>query len=284
MKVGISIPASIVSAEPLFEWATRVDRGPFSTLSILDRVSYPNFEPMMTLAAVASLTRRVRLMTEVAITPVRNTAILAKQSATLDVLSNGRFTLGLGLGGREDDYIAAEATYKDRGKRFDKQLDQMKRIWAGDPLNAAAPIGPRPVQSGGPELIIGGFSPKAIQRVARYADGFVTAANDVPTIEQTFRAVEQGWREAGRTGQPRLIAQIDIALETRHIGQGRQNVLDYYAISPPFDVYKANTMLTTEQQLRDIMPTLDAIGADEVIFFTWSSEIEQVDRIANLIG
>jgi alkanesulfonate monooxygenase SsuD/methylene tetrahydromethanopterin reductase-like flavin-dependent oxidoreductase (luciferase family) len=284
MKVGISIPASIASAEPLFEWAIQVDRGPFSTLSILDRVSYPNFEPLTTLAAVAALTRRVRLMTEVLITPVRNTAILAKESATLDVLSNGRLTLGLGLGGREDDYIATEETYKDRGKRFDRQLEQMKRIWAGDPLEAAAPIGPQPVQSNGPELILGGFSPKAIQRVARHADGFVTAANDMPTIEKTFRAVEHGWQEAGRAGQPRLIAQIDIALETRHIGQGRQNILDYYAISKPFDIYKSNTILTTEQQIRDIIPALEAIGADEVVFFTWSSEIEQVDRIANLIG
>jgi alkanesulfonate monooxygenase SsuD/methylene tetrahydromethanopterin reductase-like flavin-dependent oxidoreductase (luciferase family) len=284
MKVGISIPASISSAEPLFEWATQVDRGPFSTLSILDRLDYPNFEPMTTLAAVAAVTRRVRLMTEVLIAPVRNTAILAKESVTLDVLSNGRFSLGLGLGGREDDYIAAEVVYKDRGKRFDRQLEQMKRIWAGDPREAAAPIGPKSVQPGGPELILSGFAPKAFERTARYGDGFVTAANDLPNIEQAFRAVERSWQEAGRSGQPRLIAQIDIALETRHIGQGRQNVLDYYAISKPFDVYKSNTMLTTEQQIRDIIPALASIGADEVVFFTWSSEIEQVDRIANLIG
>jgi alkanesulfonate monooxygenase SsuD/methylene tetrahydromethanopterin reductase-like flavin-dependent oxidoreductase (luciferase family) len=223
-------------------------------------------------------------MTEVLITPIRNTAILAKESATLDVLSNGRFSLGIGLGGREDDYIAAEATYKNRGKRLDQQLDLMKRIWAGDSLNAAAPIGPRPVQPNGPELIMSGFVPKAFERLARYGDGYVSALNDVPTIEKTFRSIERSWREAGRSGKPRLIAQIDIALETRRVGQGRQNILDYYAISPPYDIYKSNTMLTTEQQLRDIIPALEAIGADEVVFFTWSDEIEQIDRIANLIS
>jgi alkanesulfonate monooxygenase SsuD/methylene tetrahydromethanopterin reductase-like flavin-dependent oxidoreductase (luciferase family) len=239
---------------------------------------------MTTLAAVAALTRRVRLMTEVLITPIRNTAILAKECATLDVLSNGRFSLGIGLGGREDDYIAADAAYKNRGKQLDQQLDLMKRIWAGDPLDAAAPIGPRPVQPNGPELIMSGFVPKAFERLARYGDGYVSALNDIPTIEKTFRTIERSWREAGRSGKPRLIAQIDIALEARRIGQGRQNILDYYAISPPYDIYKANTLLTTEQQLRDIIPALEAIGADEVVFFTWSDEIEQIDRIANLIG
>jgi len=114
MKIGISIPPHMKEPEHLFEWVRRVDVGPFSTLSILDRVVYANYEPLITLAA-AALSTRVRLMTEILLSPLRNTTILAKESATLDALSRGRLTLGLGVGVREDDFLATEADYKRRG-------------------------------------------------------------------------------------------------------------------------------------------------------------------------
>jgi hypothetical protein len=103
-------------------------------------------------------------------------------------------------------------------------------------------------------------------------------------IDKMFREVEHGWQEASRAGKPRLVAQVDIALETRDVGQGRKNLLDYYAILPSFAASKAATLLTTEQQLSETMHALEQIGTDEVVFFTWSTEIEQIDRIANLLG
>jgi alkanesulfonate monooxygenase SsuD/methylene tetrahydromethanopterin reductase-like flavin-dependent oxidoreductase (luciferase family) len=262
-----------------------VDSGPFSTLGVLDRVVSSNFEPLVTLAAAAALTTHVRLMTEILIAPIRNTALLAKESATLDILSRGRLTLGLGLGGREDDYLAAGVPYEQRGKRLEVQLEQMKRIWVGQPVHAnVGPIGPRPIQTHGPELLLGGYAPRAIQRVTRYAHGIITGINDIKQIDQTFRAVEQGWQEAGRAGKPRLVAQIDIALEMHDGGQGRQNVLDYYAVLPSFATSKSATLLTTQQQLSDIRHALEQIGTDEVVFFPWSTDIEQIDRIADLLG
>ena len=115
MKIGISIPPHLYEPEHLFEWVRRVDAGPFSTLSVLDRVVYANYEPLITLAAAAALSTRVRLMTEILLAPLRTTTILAKESATLDALSRGRLTLGLGVGVREDDFLATEADYKRRG-------------------------------------------------------------------------------------------------------------------------------------------------------------------------
>src|SRR5215469_2459968 len=128
MKIGISLPPTTQSPDQFYEWVRRADTGPFSTLSVLDRVVYSNLEPLVTLAAAAALTTRVRLMTEVLISLVRNTALLAKESATLDLLSRGRLTLGIGLGGREDDYLATGVPYEHRGKRMEEQLEQMKRI------------------------------------------------------------------------------------------------------------------------------------------------------------
>jgi alkanesulfonate monooxygenase SsuD/methylene tetrahydromethanopterin reductase-like flavin-dependent oxidoreductase (luciferase family) len=283
MKIGIGIPESLHDPDHLFEWVRQVDQGPFSTLGILDRVVYSNYEPLITLATAAALSTRVRLMTEILISPLRNTTLLAKEAATLDVLSKGRLTLGLGVGVREEDFFATGAAYKGRGKHIEEQISQMRHIWSGQAWNeTVGPIGPAPVQTNGPEIILGGFTPRAMQRVARYADGLITAVNDPEQIGNAFRSVEQSWKEANRSGKPRLIAQIDMALETHHAGQGRRNVTDYYTW-PPYDTYKPAALITTEQQLRETIREVEQLGADEVIVFTWSSEIEQIDRIAGFI-
>ena len=176
MKIGIGLPATIpsVSGERVLDWARKADAGPFSSLGIIDRLVYPNHEPLITLAAAAGATQRVRLMTTILLAPIRNTVVLAKQAATLDALSGGRFTLGLAVGGREDDYRAAGVPFKGRGKRFDAQLAQMKRIWSGEPgEEGVGPVGPPPTRAGGPELLIGASSPAAIRRVGRWADGLM---------------------------------------------------------------------------------------------------------------
>src|SRR5581483_2381485 len=123
---------------------------------------YPNYESLVTLAATAGATKLIGLMTSVLIAPLRNTAILAKEAASLDALSGGRLTLGLGIGGREDDYAACESDLDTRGKRFDEQLETMHRIWQGQALSpATGGIGPASAHTGGPSILIGGYAPAA---------------------------------------------------------------------------------------------------------------------------
>jgi alkanesulfonate monooxygenase SsuD/methylene tetrahydromethanopterin reductase-like flavin-dependent oxidoreductase (luciferase family) len=282
MKIGIGLPVLLDSSDYLFEWIRRVDNSPLSTLAICDRIVYENNEALLTMAAAAALSRHVRLMTDVLVSPLRNTALLAKEIATLDVLSGGRITLGMGVGIRGDDFAVTGASYKERGRYQERQIEQIKRIWSGQSWDEqTGPIGPTPVQKGGPELILGGFVPQVMQRVARYADGFISATNDLNMVTQAFRGVEYYWQEAGREGKPRLIAQIDIALETHMPGQGREHALAYYKILPaPYDTYKANTLITTERELQEELKGLEQMGVDEVICFPWSTEIEQVARLA----
>ena len=183
MDIGIGLPATIpwTNAPLILEWAKRADSGPFSSLGILDRLVYPNHEALITLAAAAGVTSRVRLMSTVLLAPLRGAGVLAKQAATIDAMSGGRLTLGVGVGAREDDFQAAPASYHDRGRRFEEQLALMKRVWSGGAVSdEVGPMGPPPAQSGGPELLIGGYAPTAIGRAGRWADGFITGGCRIP--------------------------------------------------------------------------------------------------------
>src|SRR5438477_10646429 len=162
MKIGIGHPGTIpgMKGQLILDWAKRADAGPFSSLGSLDRLVYTNYDALITLTAAAAVTQRIRLMTTVLLVPLHNAGLLAKQAASLDALSGGRLTLGVGIGGREDDFLATSVSFKTRGKRFEEQLSTMKHIWSGQPLSDnIGPIGPNPVRSGGPEILIGGYTP-----------------------------------------------------------------------------------------------------------------------------
>src|SRR5689334_25321730 len=109
MDVGIGLPATIpgVDGGRVIEWAKRAEARGFSTLGTIDRIVYGNYESLIALSAAAAVTERIRLATCILIAPYRNGAITAKQAASVDRLSGGRLTLGVAVGGREDDYAAA---------------------------------------------------------------------------------------------------------------------------------------------------------------------------------
>ena len=201
MKVGIGLPANIPGAKAavILDWARRADTGPFSSLGLIDRLVYDNYEPLIALAAAAGVTQRVRLMTTVLLAPLRNAGVLAKQAASLNAISGGRFTLGLGIGRREDDYSAAPAPFKNRGRKFEKQLDTMKAIWAGQgPAEGVGPVGPSAGNNGGPEVLIGGGTPQAIGRVGPWADGYMAPGGDPATVQSLYQIAEESWKAAGR--------------------------------------------------------------------------------------
>ena len=176
MEIGIAFPKVVPAnkGDILVEWAVRADEGPFSSLAQIDRLVYGNHDVLIAMAAAAAVTRRVRLMPTVLIAPLRNAAIMAKQVASIDSISGGRFVLGLGVGSRPDDFVAAEAQMKARGRRFEEQIAAMRRIWAGEPLQEdVGPIGPTAAYGKGPELLIGGRTEVALRRSGRLGDGYI---------------------------------------------------------------------------------------------------------------
>src|SRR5205085_11256122 len=110
MEVGIGLPNAVrgVDREGIVDWARRAEQAGFASLGTIDRIVYPSWESLIALAAAAAVTEKIRLTTDILIAPVRaNTALFAKQAATIDALSGGRLTLGLAAGGRRDDFDAS---------------------------------------------------------------------------------------------------------------------------------------------------------------------------------
>lgn len=287
MRIGIGLPGTIpgTRGETIIAWAKRADeRGVFSSLGTLDRIVFPNYDPLMMLAAVAAVTTRVRLMTSVLIVTVRNTAILAKETASLDALSGGRLTLGLGVGAREDDFRATETSFRDRGRRFDRQLETLHRIWSGEPATEdTGPIGPAPVQPGGPQVLIGGNSPTALARLSRWGAGYIAGGAGPEQARQSYEMAERIWREAGRPGRPLFVGAGYFALGENAHERGGAYLREYYGFAGPMADMIVQRLPATPEGVKGVVQAFADAGADELMLWPTIADLDQVDQLAELI-
>ncbi len=209
MKLGIGLPEALpygLDRKLMLEWARLADEAGFHTLSSLDRPNYDMWDPLATLAGVATVTERARLATAVMELPNRNEVLVAKQAAVIDQLSGGRLELGVGLGGRPDDYEVFGATMEHRVTRFRQQLERIRRIWSEAHEKTTpefGPVGPAPVQQPGPPIWIGANPPNEAgqRRAAELGDAYVIGA--APEPEAVAQLVEKvkGWaRDRGKAG------------------------------------------------------------------------------------
>ncbi len=285
IKVGVGLPSLVegVKGETLLKWAEAIDEGPFSSITVNDRVVYHNLESIMALGAAAAVTKRVRLLTTSLIGSVREPVMLAKQLATLDVISNGRVTLGIGVGGRPNDFAATGAEMHARGKRLERSIENMRRIWRGEPFGEnVGKIGPAPVQTGGPPILIGGRDEHALKRAGRIADGYIAGSSaGAKGIVETVRAA---WQEAGRPGEPVFKGATYFAFGD-DAEEGRQYLRNYYAFQGAEAANNATQRLTaTPEQAHEIIKVYEDAGFDEVSFWATVGNVEQVKRLADIIG
>lgn len=284
MDIGLGLP--IAPDADLLTWARRADAGPFTTLGLADRLVYDNPDTLITLAGLATVTTRVRLQSEVLIVPNHNTAVLAKQAATLDRLSGGRLVLGVGVGVREDDALAAGIDMRRRGGRLDAQLAQLHRAWSGEPYGeGVGPVGPEPLTAGGPPLLFGGFAPAAFERVGRWGAGFLGAGADPAGMDGLFREVEKAWARHSRPGRPRLVAQANAVLgDASVVAEAHANLRRYYSSFYAGTEDLVTAMLTTPQAIRDAVAGYAAVGADELMLYCWAAGPDQVGRFADALA
>lgn len=288
MKISIGLPSTLshVTGSLLLDWAREADAGPFTSLAVIDRLVYHNYDAFTTLAAAAGATKRIRLMTGILLAPLYPAALLAKQLASLDALSGGRLTAGLGVGMREDDFNAVSAPFHHRGKYFDAQLETMQHVWSGQALNEdAMAIGPQSMQPGGPELLLGGISPAALRRLGRWGDGYIAGTMPIDSVNQMYRMAEQTWREADRAGKPRLLACAYFALGPNASERARDDLGHYYAFSGPFaQVVMEHALADTASSIKVMIERFQQLGTDELTFFPCIAELDQVQRLADLVN
>jgi alkanesulfonate monooxygenase SsuD/methylene tetrahydromethanopterin reductase-like flavin-dependent oxidoreductase (luciferase family) len=278
MKIGVGLPTSTagISGELLLDWARRADAGPFSSLGVVDRVAYQNYEPFTALAAAAAVTRRVRLATMVLIAPLRNTAMLAKQAASLDALSGGRLTLGLAVGARGEDYAVAGIESRGRGRRLGEQLEAIRDIWE------EGKIGPTP-KAPGPQVLVGGSSGEALARMARYADGYMHGGGPPRAFAGAAAKAIAAWSDLGRLGRPVVWGMGYFALGDGTADAGAEYLRHYYAFTGPFAEKIAAGNLTSPGAIADFIRGYEDAGCDELVLFPTVSSVEQVERLAEVI-
>lgn len=277
MQIGLGLPTTTagVSGDILIDWAKRADAGPFASLGVLDRIAYQNYEPFTALAAAAAVTRRVRLATMIVIAPLRNTAILAKQAASVDALSAGRLTLGLAVGARGEDYEVAQVESRGRGRRFAEQLEAIRDIWE------QGKIGPTP-KGPGPHLLVGGSSGEALARMARYSDGYMHGGGPPRAFAGAAAKATAAWSDLGRPGRPVLWGMGYFALGDGTAEAGAQYLRHYYAFTGPFAEKIAAGNLTSPGAIADFVRGYEDAGCDELVLFPTVCSIDQVERLAEV--
>jgi probable F420-dependent oxidoreductase len=220
MKIGFGLPVSGSWATPeiVSGVARRADELGYATLWSFQRLLVPIetpleaqyrsvADPLLPLAFAAALTTRARLGAAIVNLPFQPPAVLAKQYATLDVLSGGRAVAGLGLGWVPEEFEAAGVPFERRGTRGEEYVAALRSLWGPDPVTfdgelyrvPESSVLPKPVRPGGPPILLGGGAPPALERCGRIADGWISSSRaDLETIDQPILAVREAAREAGR--------------------------------------------------------------------------------------
>lgn len=287
VRVGIGLNATVpgVEREQLLDWARAADERGFGTLGVIDRLVYPNWDPFVALSAAAAVTERIELLTAIAITPYRNTAVAAKQAASLDQLSGGRLLLGVALGGREDDYDAAGMEGKRTGSRLEQQIEEFQRIWGGEHRGFAGGIGPTPVRSDGVPVIVGGAVSAAFDRAARLGHGWIMGGGSPDQMAEGARAVREAWGRHGRDGEPRVMGLAYFALggDARQLADGY--IGDYYGwLGDEVVGMIAGSVAVSQEMVQQYIGAFTDAGCDDLVLFPCSADPAQVGLLADAAG
>lgn len=294
MRIGMTIPFM----EPgwnratMRQWAETIDKGPWASLAMGERITFVNPEFMTSMAACAAWTERVELISTVSVLTMHNPVLMAKQFATIDVVSNGRLTIGVGTGGRREDYESIGADWGNhRIAKLEENAQILRRVWRGDETvlpNALRIVEPLPVQAGGPKILAGAIGPKSIAAAARYADGLsgFSMLVSLDDIRQSFDQFRAAWADAGRAGNPRLIASFWYGLEQRGKEQMMRHLERYMNFMPA----SISSQLVPHAgfngsvpELKDFLAQVRELGADDVILVPTSKDLGEIEQLARAL-
>lgn len=284
MKIGIGLPNPVPGTPGtlLLDWSRQAEARGFSGLATIDRVVYPTHDSFTVLAAAAGATSRIELLTNVLVAPAYPAALVAKAGATLHGLSGGRFTLGIGVGGRPDDFAATGQPFNRRGHSLDAALELWHDSWRGRRVDGFE----HPFTSaidGGVPLLIGGASDAAIERVVRWGVGWTSGGAPPADAAKVLARVVEAWRAGGRQEPPRLAALAYFALGDDAVDAGLAYLRGYYGFAPPYAELTASRALRTPQAVRDAISAFEDAGFTELYLDPTTAQLDQVDRLADIV-
>jgi alkanesulfonate monooxygenase SsuD/methylene tetrahydromethanopterin reductase-like flavin-dependent oxidoreductase (luciferase family) len=285
MRVGIGLPNPVPGCpgDLLPNWAAAAEGRGFPTLATLDRVAFPNHDPLIALAAAAAVTERIELLPNILLLPTRNTVHVAKAAATLASISGGRLTLGVGVGGRPDDFVASGTDFGDRGRRTDAMLETMIRAWRGEPV-AGSPEPVTPTVPGGTvPLRIGGVSDATLRRTLQHGRGWTAGGMPPDRIAPFAERVRAAWRDVGKDGEPRIAALAYFSLGDDVESASYQYLRRYYRQLGDRAEAIARAAHRSAGAIKDTVAAFADIGVDDLILDPTVADISQVDRLADVV-
>ena len=286
MQITMSLPScSSHDREAEIAWYRGIDEGPWDGLAAFERVVYPWSWALTVTRSGGGYDRASPNM----VRHSRRRCEFAKEAATIDVLSGGRLTLGVGIGAHDVEYVATAGELKERRQRMDEQVSVMKNIWAQvPPVEGHYAIGPEPVQGGGIPLIAGVEGPKAIARAAKWAKGVMDGSYamhfDAERIGEQRQRVIKGWTEAGRSDMPHFSASLFFSLGDDPKEQMGEFLADFLR---PYDVDAGFLETTTcygADNLRAAVSGARHVGVDNLILFPTTADPQELLRAREVLG
>jgi probable F420-dependent oxidoreductase len=305
MKIGFALPniGPIATPDAITKVAQRAEALGYSSLWTIERLLYPlkpqtpypatpdgmlpepykySLDPLDALTFAAATTRKIGLGTSVLDMPYYNPVTLARRLTSIDVLSNGRLRVGLGLGWSKDEMDAAGASMKERGARADEFLQVLTAIWTQDPVEykgkfytvPKSHVFPKPVQKPHPPIYLAAFAPAALKRLATLADGWNPVAIPAAGMAQMFGMIQNMAKEAGRDpASLKMIVRANLEIADKPLGSDRM------------------IFMGTREQINEDVAACEKIGAHEVFFDptfmrggqsldTWLNLLEQFRGVA----
>lgn len=306
IKFGLSLhnfvgPGEVPDIDELLEYAAHAEGLGYESLWAFDHLllgvdpAFPIFDSLTTLGAIATRTSKINLGTGVLVLPLRNPVWAAKQMATVDRISKGRFILGAAAGWYKREFDAAGVDFHQRGRIFERNLDIILDLWTGEPvtreedqynLRAAVNV-PRPYQEPHPPVLIGGYVDRVLRRVARVADGWLTYFYTPEGFTKSWKKILAFAEEYGRDPS-QLKASNQIAI---YVGPPKQEAAPKIRewLMTEWDVasWSDSTIEhaihgTVEECIEQLRPHVEC-GLDRIIFIPYRYDPEQIDLIAEEI-
>jgi alkanesulfonate monooxygenase SsuD/methylene tetrahydromethanopterin reductase-like flavin-dependent oxidoreductase (luciferase family) len=288
MRLGIGLPTYLgneIEPGAVLDWARRAEAAGFDAVAAHDRPHADTWDPIATLAAVAAVTEQVRLATTVVLLPTRDEALLVKQAAVIDVISGGRLDLGVGVGGRANDFELFGRPFSGRGREYERQLGRIDELWQGavETRQAGTSLGPAPVQRPRPRLWVGGYAAESTDRAIRFGDGYIFGAAGIEAMTRRTPEIKAAAAAAGRSDFPVAgLAYVLSSTDAREIDEAERLLTRYYgSLHKPF---RELVSVGDDETIAATIGAYRAAGLDIIHLIPVARSADQIERIARVAG